>query len=97
MTDRYRLRPAAVRDLEAIWDYTESRWGVGQAETYLRQLWHHLRMLAAQPDLGRSCDEVRPGYYKYPAGSHLLFYRTTAAGIEVVRVLHERMDVKRHL
>jgi toxin ParE1/3/4 len=32
------------------------------------------------------------------AGSHTLFYRVTAEGlIDVVRVLHQRMDVGRHL
>jgi toxin ParE1/3/4 len=40
---------------------------------------------------------VRRGYRQYPSGSHVLFYRFTADGIDVVRILHERMDYERHI
>jgi toxin ParE1/3/4 len=43
------------------------------------------------------CDDVRPDYRKYPVGSHILFYRVTKAAIVVVRILHQRMDVERHI
>ena len=33
----------------------------------------------------------------YPAGSHVLFYRNVKAGIDIVRILHSRMDFERHL
>jgi toxin ParE1/3/4 len=35
---RYLLSPAAQADLGQIWDYTRDRWGVDQAEEYLREL-----------------------------------------------------------
>jgi len=41
--------------------------------------------------------EVRAGYQKFPAGSHLLFYPTTPDEIDIVRILHQRLDVERHL
>jgi toxin ParE1/3/4 len=47
--------------------------------------------------MGRECPELRPGYYKYPSGSHVLFYRLITDGIDVVRILHERMDYDSHL
>jgi len=95
---RYLLSPAAQADLEEIWDYTHERWGVDQAEEYLRELQRAIERAAANPRIGRACDEIRPGYRKLAAGSHTLFYRVTAAGvIDVVRVLHQRMDVDRHL
>lgn len=95
---RYLLSPAAQADLEHIWDYTAQRWDVDQAEEYLRELQRAIERVAANPRLGRPCDEIRPGYLKLTAGSHRLFYRITAEGvIDVVRVLHQRMDVDRHL
>jgi toxin ParE1/3/4 len=97
MTGRYVLSPRAQLDLDDIWNSTEGRWGIDQAETYIRQIWQHIALIAAHPALGRSCDEVRVGYHKYPAGSHLLFYRITGDGIDVVRILHERMDFAQHL
>jgi toxin ParE1/3/4 len=96
--NRYLLSPAAQADLEEIWDYTAERWDVDQADEYLRGLQHAIESAAANPRVGRSCDEIRQGYRKLAAGSHTLYYRLSADGIvDVVRVLHQRMDVDRHL
>jgi len=90
------LTPAAQADVDEIWDYTLERWGLEQAETYTRQLWKNIETLAEHPSLGKECSEVRPGYRQYPSGSHILFYRLIPNGIDVVRILHERMDYQRH-
>ena len=97
MKGRFVLTPRAHADLDEIWDYTADRWGLERAETYIRQLWKDNRTIADSPSLGRECPEVRPGYSKYPSGSHVLFYRLTDDGIEVGRILHERMDYERHI
>jgi len=95
---RYLLSPAAREDLEEIWDYIRRRWGADQAEFHLRQLQWAIERAAANPRTGHPCDEIRPGYLKLAAGSHVLFYRLTDDGqVDVVRVLHQRMDVDRHL
>lgn len=82
-----------------MWDYTCERWGVDQTETYLRELQRAIERAAANPRIGKACDEIRPGYLKLAAGSHVVFYRSDDAddGIDVVQVLHQRMDVDRHL
>lgn len=47
---------------------------------------------------GRTADEVRAGYRKAAVGSHVLFYRMAVDGtLDIVRILHQRMDVTRHL
>lgn len=95
---RYLFSPAAQADLEQIWHYTFERWGIEQAEVYLRDIQRTAERAAANPLVGRTCDEIRPGYRAVAAGSHRLYYRLTADGvIDVVRVLHQRMDVDRHL
>jgi toxin ParE1/3/4 len=72
--------------------------GVSTRPRSLRELQHAIDRAAANPRIGRACDEIRSGYRKLAAGSHTLFYRVTAEDvIEVVRVLHQRMDVDRHL
>src|SRR5689334_22160464 len=96
MTGRFILTPRAQADLDEIWDYTAARWSLDQAETYTRQLGRDIAAVAEQPSLGSECSEVRKGYRKYPSGSHVLFYRVIADGIDVVRILHERMDYGRH-
>jgi toxin ParE1/3/4 len=97
MTGRCTISPRASRDLDEIWAYTLERWGVEQAEFYLRRIGHDLDTVTKRPTLGRLCPEIRAGYYKFPSGSHLLFYRLVEGGIDVVRILHERMDFARHL
>ncbi len=93
----YRLTPAAQRDLSGIWDFTEERWGGVQAEKYIAELRAAVERIAADPDRGRACDEVRRGYRRYGIGSHMVFYVTTADGVDVIRILHQRMDPARHL
>jgi len=93
----YRLTPAAQRDLSSIWDYTEERWDTGQAETYLMEIRYAIERVASDPSRGRACDEVREGYRRYSIGSHLIFYVESAAGVVVIRILHQRMDPTRHL
>ena len=97
MTPPYVLTPLAQSDIEDIWDFTVDRWGLAQAERYVRQLQRTLEGVAEHPRQGRACDDIRPGYFKIGSGSHLVFYRLTSKGIEVVRILHQSMDIDRHL
>ena len=94
---RYALTPRAQADLEDIWTYTVARWGADQAENYLRQLAVAMTYVAADPERGRACDDVRAGYRKHAVGAHVPFYRKAPKGVEVVRILHQRMDFQRHL
>lgn len=93
----YRLTPAAQRDLSEIWDFTEERWDASQAEKYIAEIRAAIERVAADPERGRGCDEIRQGYRRYGFGSHLLFFVETADSVDVVRVLHQRMDPTRQL
>jgi toxin ParE1/3/4 len=94
---RFILSPRARQDIDEIWRYTAKRWGASQAERYLRQLQAAFEAIGANPALGRFCEHIRAGYRKFPSGTHLLFYRGRKSGVEIVRVLHARMDVDRRL
>ena len=92
------LSPAARADIEAIWSYTVRRWGAEQAEHYLRLVQTACEELAQGKRFGRSDEHVRPGYQRAEVGSHILFFRSTEAGvIDIIRILHQRMDIDRHL
>ncbi len=97
MTARVVLSPRAQSDLDEIWEYSTDRWGVDQAEKYLRTVWERMQDIATNPAMGEDCSIVRAGYRKIPCGSHVLFYRVIDEGVDIVRVLHERMDYQRHL
>lgn len=94
---RYLLTPAAVADIEEIWEYTRDQWGTDQADEYNHEIQHAIERAADNPKIGRACDEIRPGYLKIAIGSHVAFYRITDDAIIIVRILHQRMDVSRHL
>ena len=94
---RIALTPRAQRDLDEIWNYTEAKWGAAQAGVYTGQLWQAIETVAAYPAAGRACDDIRATYRKYAVGSHVVFYRTGDGGVDIVRILHRRMDFGRHL
>jgi len=97
MSIRYRLTPEADQDLVDIWQYTYETWGIKQANRYLDQMEKRFFDLANQPGLGKKCDKIRQGYRYFHSGHHLIFYRQNKKKqIEIVRVLHERMDIKEH-
>jgi toxin ParE1/3/4 len=93
----YVLSPRALADLDEIWDYSVENWGAEQAERYIGEIRKAIETLERDPRRGRSCDEVRPGYRKYPAGSHVIFFRLAEEKIDVIRILHQRMDFDQHL
>lgn len=95
----YRLSPAAQRDLSQIWDFTEERWDPHLAETCIGELRAAIERVAADPRRGRARDEIREGYFSYGVVSHVLFYRESeeTGGVDIIRILHQRMDPARHL
>lgn len=92
-----RLSPAAQRDLSAVWDYSAERWGVEQAEKYIRELQAAMERIAIDPQRGRAQEQIRGGYRSYAIGSHTLFYIARESSVDVIRILHQRMDATRHL
>ena len=92
----YRLSPLAEADLENIWDYTVETWSVDQAEIYHTSFVTTFEELARGTKMGRVSD-VRDGYFKYAVGLHMIYFKQTDSGIDVIRVLHQKMDVSRHL
>ena len=91
------VSPRARADLNDIWDYTADHWGLDQAERYFHVLRQAIEAIARNPGRGRPCDEVRPGYRRYAVGSHMIFFRIVGDHIDIVRVLHQRMDFEQHL
>jgi toxin ParE1/3/4 len=93
----YRLSPAAERDLEEIWEYTDQHWGTEQANRYIDILTTAFAELAQAPKVAPACGHIRPGYRRRNAERHMIYFRITQYGIAIIRVLHGRMDVPRHL
>ncbi len=93
----YNLSSKAAADLDGIYEYTILHFGLEQARGYLFSLHERFQMLAVQPTQGRTVDELAPGLRRIEYQSHVVFYMSKDDGIRIVRVLHQRMDVARHV
>jgi toxin ParE1/3/4 len=87
----------AEQDLLDIWLYTFRTWGEVQADRYLDELGQGIRLLAANPSLGSDYGHISGGYRRFSINYHRVFYRFFNDSVEIVRVLHESMDIDTHL
>jgi len=92
----FRLTKKAIDDLKKIGRYTQENWGKGQTNKYLSNLDACFHAIVREPEIGKACDFIRPGYRKYHVGRHLIFYRLHSDYIEIIRILHDRMDIESH-
>ena len=92
---RVIILPIAAKELLAIWDYSFENWGVDHADRYVGEVNVMFERIADGSALSRPVDDLRPGIRKVAVGRHVVFFRESADAVEVVRVLHERMDVGR--
>lgn len=93
----FKLHPQAERDLEAIWLYSEKNWGVDQAHAYLDGLVEIFRLLSNNPLMCRERSEFDPPVHIHNHAHHLIVFVLSDAGIDIVRVLHESMDIDTQL
>jgi toxin ParE1/3/4 len=87
----FRLSRRAEADLLGIATYTLRTWGEEQTIHYLDDLEGCCQMLADNPTLGRSSQQVLNGLRRMEHGKHVIFYRQETTGIVVSRILHQRM------
>ena len=92
-----RLTPKARLDLKAIARHTQKHWGKAQRDKYIAELYQCMQTLAKNPAQGKNRADIKPGYLCKRAGSHLIYYRISDANIDILGVLHKRMDPGLHL
>lgn len=92
--DKFRLLPEAEKDLESIWQYTLERWGIDQADYYIDGLVDIFKLLSENPLMCRVRNEFTPSIHIH---HHLIVFVLSNAGIDIVRVLDESMDIDTHL
>jgi toxin ParE1/3/4 len=91
-----RFSRRAEADLLSIGGYTLHTWGEAHAYRYIGELEACCQMLADNPAIGRSCDDVRSGLRRMEHGKHVVFYRLQEhTGILVVRILDQCMLAER--
>lgn len=72
--------------------------GAGVAAELVRRIQSHVRMLAeTHGAIGVARPELAEDLRSFPSPPFVLFFRYAADRLQVVRILHERQDVDRHL
>lgn len=92
---KYFLSKKAVEDLSSIWQYTVEKWSEQHADSYYSQIISTCNRIANQVIISdKEYPEIHHGLYSRRCNKHMIFYRViTDNNIEIVRILHERMDV----
>jgi toxin ParE1/3/4 len=92
------LKQAAIDDLNVIWSYTVDAWSEKQADQYYEGIKQACLQIGNNPNAGRNYGHIVPGLLAYKYKRHLISYHTVFENeVEVIRVLHEQMDVEHRL
>lgn len=87
----------ALSDLEEIWLYTYETWSLEQADRYYELIIKEIEFITKKPKSGKNLSSLREGYYSIKVKSHFIFYRFSLTELELIRVLHESIDIPNHL
>ena len=93
----FRLLPEAENDLESIWLYSASNWGVDQAHAYIDGLVDIFQLISGNPLMCREQSEFTPPVYIHHHAHHLIVFILSDIGIDIVRILHDSMDIDTQL
>ena len=94
---RLELTESARLDLKSIRRYSGRIWAPNEPIRYLADLRDTMKALRSGALVGRERDDLRSGLRTAASGRHRIFFVADVSRIFVVRVLHEKMDYRRHL
>ncbi len=98
MKIEYRISKKALEDIDKIWLYTLENWSLNQANNYYRIIYQEIEFIVGNIDAGKDLSSVKFGYKKYSVKSHFIIYKEAEDGIvEIIRVLHQMMDIPNQL
>lgn len=100
-----RLGHQAEQDYVEILRWTAKTFGEGQAHTYAETISLAIEALEGGPDIldVREREDIQPGIRTLHvarqgrAGRHFVVFRAAGSNIDVLRLLHDSMDLPRHL
>jgi toxin ParE1/3/4 len=96
---KFKLSRKAEEDLEEVWLYTLEIGSKEQADRYLSLIFDEIEYVTANPKTGLDFNPIRKNYRYSKVKSHLIFYKHKKSEdvIEVIRILHERMDLENRI
>jgi toxin ParE1/3/4 len=95
---KFIISEKALEDLNNIWIYTAENWSIEQANRYYNLIVDEIEYVSGNFEEIKDFGNIRKNYKFSKVKSHLVFYKKTEnTEMEVVRILHERMDLKNRI
>lgn len=94
---QYKLSKLAQLHIRTIKDYTVNNFSELQWHKYRATLLSGFRMLADNPELGRSCADIYDNGFYFPVGKHTAYFTKENGFILVVAVLNQSQLPQKHL
>ncbi len=92
------ITPLARNDLKGIGLFSEQNWGVKQRNLYLSVLGKTIDQLANSHRMDKKRNDIKAGLLSCSCREHMIFFRRDDAGnAEILRILSQSMDFKKHL
>ena len=92
------FRQKANEDLNNIWNYTYENWSENHADKYYATIKFDCLEIGNNPKLGKIYNGISRNLLGLKSGKHIIFYHLISEKeIEIIRILHERMDLKNRL
>lgn len=91
----HQRAPSADSDLDDIWYYIAKESGsIETAERFIASLTDRFYLLAENPYIGRSSEELRPGLRSFPFGQYLIIYRIKDEDVVILHIFHGSRDIE---
>lgn len=91
------LHEEANFDVEAIYRFSEARFGTAVADDYHDGLLDTVLNLEEFPELGREVAGILPPVRALSFRSHAIYYRFDGVTVTIIRILHHAMNAAAHL
>jgi len=88
---------AARQDLKSIFSYSIRKWGAEKARYYSDQLRTHADKIAQGTAFSKAVPHKHRNLRQTTSGRHLIIFEQNDEQVLLVRILHEAMDIPRHI
>ena len=90
----FKIKKAALNDLREISLYTRKTWGKEQEDVYMKGIFAYFEKIANYQTHNRNISHIEPDCLIHKISHHLVVFRWLEDGRpEILRVLHEKMDI----
>ncbi|MDD2499325.1 MAG: type II toxin-antitoxin system RelE/ParE family toxin [Geobacter sp.] len=98
MNQPFKITRAALSDLRDISNYTFKTWGKEQEAAYIKGLFTFFERIARNDTQNRDLSMIVPVCFSCKISHHLIIFRWLDDGRpEIIRILHEKMDIPNRL